>query len=347
MTTTLKDVARRAEVSPGTASRVLNQRTAGVRISEATRQRVLEAARELEYSPNRVARALRMQKTYTVGIVSFDVNDPMANAYSSLIDRHLAAYGYRTTVGDAQHDAKRAMEHVQYFLSAKVDGVVLIASSYVLDAANLVEMQGRSGVPIVCALRDMSEGGIPSFVADYRAGARQMTQHLLSTGYRRFAVIVGAEIYDPDGANRLHGVEDACWTAGIKVAPSMIVRDDEGGWIPEVGYRSMQQLLTREPLPEVVIAFDDVTAYGAIRAIYENGMRVPDDIAVVGHDDLAVSAFYNPPLTTVRQPVDEICAAVSQYLVGAMGEETEEPPTCRGFEPQIVIRASALRSPGL
>jgi len=344
MRITLADVAKRAGVSPSTASRVLNQRTSSVRISNATRQRILQAARELNYSPNPVARALRMQRTNTVGIVSFDVNDPMAIAYASSIDRHLVASGYRTIVSDARNDAGTAMEHVDYFLSARVDGIVLLASSYRPDAATLVGLESNYEVPIVCALRDQSADGIQSFVADYREGTREITLHLLSVGYRRLAVIVGAEMYEPDGTDRLHGAKDACRDWGIDITPHMIVRDDEGGWNPKVGYRSMQRLLRCEPLPEAVIAFDDVTAYGAIRAIYEADMRVPNDIAVVGLDDLAVSAFFNPPLTTVRQPVEELATALTQYLIQAIESGIEAPVTCREFSPQVVIRESALRS---
>lgn len=340
MRVTLADVAKRAGVSPSTASRVLNQRTSGVRISNATRQRILQVARELNYSPNPVARALRMKKTNTVGIVSFDVNDPIAIAYASSIDRHLVASGYRTIVGDARNDAGTAMEHVDYFLFARVDGIVLLASSYRPDAAALVELGSNRGVPIVCALRDLSAAGVQSFVADYRQGTREITRHLLTVGYRRLAVIVGAEMYEPDGTDRLQGAKDACREWGIDIAPDMIVRDDEGGWNPKVGYRSMQRLLKCDPVPEAVVAFDDVTAYGAIRAIYEAGMRVPDDIAVVGLDDLAVSAFFNPPLTTVRQPVEELAAALSQYLIQAIEGDIQLASTCCEFSPQVVIRES-------
>jgi DNA-binding LacI/PurR family transcriptional regulator len=339
----LKDVAQRANVSPGTASRVLNRRKGGVRISDATRQRVLQAAHDLDYSPNPAARALRMQRSYTLGIVSYDVNDPMAATYASTIDRAVKTSGYRTTVSDASHDAARAMEHAHYFLSARVDGVVLLASSYVPDAARLAKLGAEHNVPVVCALRDLSQAGIPSFVADYRAGARQLTRHLLNVGYRRLAVIMGAPAYDPDGIERLRGAQEACRAWGVDIAPAMIVRDSEGGWNPRVGYRSMQQLLARDPLPEAVVAFDDVTAYGAIRAIYEAGMRVPDDVAVVGFDDLAVSAFYNPPLTTVKQPVGRLAEALIDYLLEAVERGVPGPATCQAFEPEVVIRSSVLR----
>jgi DNA-binding LacI/PurR family transcriptional regulator len=267
----------------------------------------------------------------------------MAATYASTIDRCVKAFGYRTMVSDACHNAVRALEHVQYFLSARMDGVVLLASSYVPDTARLVKLQAEHTVPIVSALRDLSRGGITSFVADYRAGAREVTRHLLSAGYCRLAVIVGPEMYDPDGLERLRGAQEACAEWEVTIPPHMIVRDSEGGWNPRVGYRSMQRLLARDPLPEAVVAFDDVTAYGAIRAIYEAGMRVPDNIAVVGFDDLAVSAFYNPALTTVKQPVDKLADAVSEYLVRAIDGSLEGLPVRHTFAPEVVIRASALR----
>ncbi len=305
---------------------------------------LMGVAQELNYSPNRVARALRTAKTYTVGVVSFDVSDPMATASASQLERELAGHGYRTTVGDARHDAIHAIDHVRDFLTSGADGIALLASSYRPDANRLVEMQRQRGVPIVCMFRDLSEGGIQSFVVDYRRGARDITKHLLEVGYHRIAVIVGAEMYEPDSTDRLEGARQACTEYGIEIAPQMIVRDTEGGWTPHTGYRSMKQLLAIDPLPEAVVAFDDVTAYGAIRAIYEAGKRVPDDIAVVGFDDLAVSAFFNPALTTVRQPVGEVAAAAAEYLVKRMGGHlTEESPDCLQFEPLLVMRASVCQ----
>jgi LacI family transcriptional regulator len=339
----LKDVAQRAGVSPSTVSQVLNQRTGKVRISDATRERVLQVVRDLDYSPNRVARALRMHKTYTVGIVSYDVNDPLATTRVSHIDRHLTAHGYRTMIADAQHSAAQAMQHVRYFVSARVDGIALLASSYVPDVAELVRVRQGHGVPVICIGRDLSAGGIQSFVVDYRAGAVLATEMLLRHGYRRIGIIVGAAAYEPDGTDRLEGARQACHKYGVEIGAQLAVRETQRGWNPQLGYRSMTRLLAVSPVPEAVLAFDDVTAYGAIRAVFEAGLRVPDDIAVVGFDDLSVSAFYNPPLTTVRQPVEEESAVVAQYLVAAMEGQPDRQPECRVFDPQLIIRKSAPR----
>jgi DNA-binding LacI/PurR family transcriptional regulator len=340
MAAKLKDVARLASVSPSTVSLVLNQRASQIQISEATRQRVFQAAIDLNYSPNRAARALRMQKTYTIGIVSFDTNDPMANAYAAAIDRRLSPSGYRTIVTDAQHDANRAWEHIKYFLATHADGIILLASSYVPDAASLAKAQADHNIPFVCALRDLSPAGIHSVVVDYRSGAHAAARHLIEVGCRRIAVIVGSPVYNPDPIERLEGVRQACERAGIQISSELIVYENNGGWNPSVGYRSMQQLLAGRPLPDAVSAFDDVTAYGAIRAIYEAGLRVPEEIAVVGFDDLAVSAFYNPPLTTVRQPVEEISTEVCEYLLRAIENQAIQEPACKVFVPQLILRKS-------
>ena len=347
MAAKLKDVASLAGVSPATVSQVLNQRARNIRISDATRERVLQAAHQLNYSPNQAARALRLHKTYSAGIVSFDVNDPMASARSSHIDRHLTAHGYRTMIADAHHDGRLAMQLARHFLTSRVDGIVLLASSYRPDMAELCEMKARYDLPIVCVGRDLSQAGIQSFAVDYQTGARRAAELLLRSGYRRIAVIVGAEDYEPDSTDRLEGARQACQAYGVEIAPELIVREREGGWNPQMGYCNMKQLLTLHPLPEAVLAFDDVTAYGAIRAIFEAGRRVPDDIAVIGFDDLAVSAFYNPPLTTVRQPVEEESAAVADYLIRAMEGQVNGAPGCRMFDAQLVIRKSAPRDTAL
>jgi LacI family transcriptional regulator len=324
---------------------VLNQRSNSVRISDATRQRVLRAALDLDYSPNRLARALRMHKSNTVGIVSFDANDPMAAAFASCSDRYFTAQGYRTTVGDARHDPQLAVDHVRSFVAARVDSILLLASSFTPDTTRLAELRAAQHLPVACIGRDLSRSGIESFVVDYRAGANNAARYLLELGYRHLAVIVGAELYEPDSSDRLEGARQACAGFGVELAAHMVVREDEGGWNPQLGYHSMQQLLAAVPLPEAVLAFDDCTAYGAIRAIYESGMRVPDDIAVVGFDDLAVSAFYNPPLTTVRQPVEQVALAAVNYLGCAMEQLPERPAGCLRFAPQLVVRASTRRPP--
>jgi LacI family transcriptional regulator, galactose operon repressor len=343
MAAKLKDVARVAGVSPATVSQVLNQRTRSIRISDATCERVLQAARQLDYSPNQAARALRLHKTYSAGIVSFDVNDPMAAARASHIDRQLAAHGYRIMTADAHHDDRLAMQLVRHFLTSRVDGIVLLASSYRPDIVELREIRTRHSLPIACVGRDLSQAGIQSFAVDYQAGARCAAELLLQSGYRRIAVIVGSDVYEPDSSDRLEGARQACQAYGVEIAPELIVREREGGWHPQMGYCNMQQLLTLDPVPEAVLAFDDVTAYGAIRAIFEAGRRVPDDIAVIGFDDLAVSAFYNPPLTTVRQPVQEESAAVADYLIRAMEGQADESPGCRMFDAQLIVRKSAPR----
>ena len=335
----LKDIAREVGVSIGTASLVLNSRKSKVPISQATRQRVLEAAERLGYKPNWAARGLRMKRTHTVGIVSYDNDDPLAISISSRLDQLLLDRGYRTVVGDAKHSAERAKLHMEDFAASGADALVLLASSYTLDKRSLSPFTDEDR-PIVCIGRDMSASGIYSLMVDNKAGARLAALHLLQLGYRRIGIIVGAEMYTPENELRLAGALEACEESGVEVPRDFVVRETDGGWNPQAGYQSMHRLLELRDRPEAIIAFDDCTAFGAIRAVFEAGLQVPGDIAVVGFDDLMVSAFYNPPLTTVRQPVDGMAERAVGYLYAVLEGEGGPEPRLEKLTPELVVRSS-------
>jgi len=256
----------------------------------------------------------------------------------------LVDYGYLTIVVDARNSSERAVEHLKYLASTSVDGLIFLASSYTIDPEILEHIRRKSGLVSISAMKDQTNLGLQSFVVNNQSGTRQAALHLSDLGYQNIGVIVGSNIYQPDNTERLQGVLDGCKEMNMAVDPKHIVCEDEGGWNPSVGYRSMMKLLSQDPLPDAVCAFDDVTAFGAIRAIYDQGMRVPEDIAVVGFDDVMVSNFYNPPLTTIKQPIQNLTEAASKYLVQAIEDETCQSAECIAFEPELVIRKSTNRS---
>jgi len=338
MVVLLKDIAEFAGVSSATASQVLNNRPNNIRVSDTTRKKIFQAAKKLNYRPNISARGLRMHKTHTVGIVSYDTNDLLAIAVSSQIDRMFFSKGYRTIVGDAQHDSQRASQHIDDFVATRVDGILLLASSYKPDPEMLSNLR-ESKLPVVCVGRDLSGAGVQSYMTDNRLGTKLLTAHLISLGYRKIAVIVGAEGYEPDSTARLAGVEDACRQSGMELDPNLIIRETKAGWDPKMGYHTMQKLLARGR-PDAVVAFDDCTAYGAIRAISQAGLRVPADIAVAGFDDLPVSAFYNPPLTTVRQPIQQLVSGAVGFLYRWMEGTAPARAECNSIVPELIVRSS-------
>ncbi len=339
MAITLKDVAQKAGVAPSTVSLVLNAGKSNVPISEKTRARVSQAAKELGYRPNPAARGLRLNRTHTVGVVSYDINDPMAIVITSKLDLLLADSGYRTVVGDAMHNDKRAGRHIKEFAATKVDGMVLLSSSWAIDKKALTEAVGTN-FPIVSIGKDLSDKGIQSFRVDNWLGARMAVEHLLSLGRQSIGIIAGTEMYAPDSELRLAGAKEALELAGVDLPAGRFVREVEGGWNPNAGYRSMKRLMDSADKLDAVFAFDDCAAFGAIRAIYEAGRSVPDDIAVIGFDDLMVSEFYNPPLTTIRQPVTEMTQKAAEYLLSRIEGGSKDNPQLEVFVPELVVRSS-------
>ncbi len=335
----LKEVAKLAGVSVATASWVLNKKRTTIPISERTRRRVLEAARKLNYHPDISARGLRMRKTHTVGIITYDSEDPLASAISARLGESLFNEGYRTVVGDVKHSSENASRFISDFISMRVDGIVLLAGSYKVSEAE-VERIRDAKIPAVCIGKDFSQFGIQSYTVDNRKGTADLTEYLVSLGYREFAVIVGADVYEPDNVERFEGVKIVCHRYGIGLRDEFVVKESEVGWDPAIGYATMKQIL-KAGKPEVVVCFDDCTAFGAIRAISESGLSVPEDVGVVGFDDLPISAFYNPPLTTVRQPIEKIVSISIDYLYRLMDDyHIDENVKCERIEPEIVVRSS-------
>lgn len=339
MAVKLKDVAERAGVSLATASQVMNNRKTTIRVSDATRAKIQQAAKELCYRPNPTARNLRLQRTNTIGLVSYDAKDPLAVSIASSLDHLLSSRDYRMVIGDAQHDQRRAVGHLTDFIDSKMDGVILLASSFNFSQETM-ESVFRDENRMVCVGGDMTEFGVRSYMVDSVQGGRMAAKHLLVEGYRRIAIIAGPEVYAPDSRDRLEGALEALSEGGIDLPPDRIVRERQVGWDPNVGYQSMEMLLKGSSVPDAVIAFDDCTAYGAIRAACAHGMRVPDDVAVIGFDDLLISAFYNPPLTTLKQPIDELSSAAVDCLLTLIEKKTVPETRLTKLKPSLIVRES-------
>jgi len=232
------------------------------------------------------------------------------------------------------------MDQIKYFVNAKSDGLILLACSYSLDKTILEEIQKESKIKIISVLRDLSLNNIQSFAVDYRTGAREATEHLMDIGREKIAVILGPDIYKPDNHDRFDGVIETLTEYNIQLDTRYIVKEIKGGWSPHVGFHNMNKLLALDPIPNALISFDDVTAFGAIRAIYDKGFRVPEDIAVIGFDDLLVSEYYNPPLTTVSYPIDQMALAAVSHLTQDIKNEIKSTPNCVYFNPKLIIRKS-------
>jgi len=326
---TIYDVARLAGVSTATVSRALNGTG---QIAPATLATIEAAVEELGYHPNTVARSLVTKSTHTIALLLPDITNPFYAALVRGIQE--AAFGHGrtmllcTTEGDAERE-----EHYLRLLQAKqvdgalVDGLVLPADRI----AGFVE----DGFPIVCLDRDIDSRSIPVVQVDNRIGGRLATKHLIELGHTRIAHVTGAgELGISD--ERLAGYRDALTAARIEPDFDLV---EEGRFTEEGGHDAASTLIEGHPDITAIFAANDLSALGVLNALAENGRSVPDDVSVVGFDDLRLAAYTSPPLTTVRQPGVEIARLATEILIGL----TEGRPAQRMrhlLEPELVLRAS-------
>jgi DNA-binding LacI/PurR family transcriptional regulator len=336
---TIKDVARKAHVSPATVSLVLNDTSHSLPISASTRERVKQAAQELGYQPNSFAQALRKNRSSAIAILAFDIVDPYCAHVMRGAEEIINANDYFPMLFDLQNDEQRMRHCISLIKKRRVEGLLILASSLRVDE-EVIMAQRSSAIPVVVIGREVGTKDIPTIVTDNVGGSYLAVKHLIELGHSRIGFILGPSAYI-DSRQRWEGGAQAMRDHGLVVDESLTVEEEVAGWGPEAGYASMQALLARLPRPTAVFAFDDASAFGAIRAISEAGLRVPEDISVVGFDDLSASAFYNPPLTTVHYSMVDMGRKGAERLLGLIANPSDGPTPLKTVEPsQLIVRKS-------
>jgi LacI family transcriptional regulator len=296
MAATIFDVAKRAGVSIGTVSRVINNRD---RVRPATRERVLKAIRELDYHANALARGLASQQTATLGLVIPQVNDPFFYQIVRGVEEAASAANYSLLIASQSRLPASEHRYLHLFQRGHVDAMVLAAIE--VHTHEVQEIMER-GIPIVLVQLDTGHD-VPTFLADNYSGGRAMAEHLvLEHHYQRVAYITGTD-HTPDSRERLRALRDVLQENGLDLPAEYIVRGD---YLRDSGYHAMQQLLDLPERPDAVFAANDQMAIDAMMAIRERDLCIPEDIAVVGFDDIPMASYVSPPLTTVHQPVYEL-----------------------------------------
>ncbi|MFQ6171138.1 LacI family DNA-binding transcriptional regulator [Oryzobacter sp. R7] len=329
---TLDEVARAAGVGRGTVSRVVN---GSPQVSDAARAAVQRAVDELGYVPNRAARSLVTRRTDTVALVVSEdgdrlFGDPFFAATVRGIGERLAASRHQLVLTMAGCAAERARVE-EYLTDQHVDGALLLSMHAGDDLADVLEARG---LPTVTAGRPV--GRHPACVVDAanRAGGRAAVDHLVRSGRRRVAVVSGP-LDMSSGVDRLAGARDAWAEAG---RDPDVLRVVEGDYGEGSGASAMRELLATGERPDGVFAASDLMAAGALRVLRENGIRVPEDVALVGFDDSPVCLLTDPSLTSVRQPVEEMGAVMADLLLARIAGR--EVPAETVLPTTLVVRAS-------
>ena len=333
---TIKHVAREAGVSVATVSRVMNQ---SALVAEGTRQQVLEVATRLGYVPHSGARSLITNRTSTIGVLLPDLYGEFYSEVIRGIDTTARKHGYHVLVSSSHAD-QRDIEAVLRSMRGRVDGLILMVPDIQVRSAVSLLPEGFPLVLVNCA--DTTELHDAVSVANYE-GAYAMVQHLLAQGHRRIAIITGAA-RNFDAGERLRGYRAALRDAGLPVEPSLEIQGDfsEGS-----GFRAGQALASRSNRPSAIFASNDAMAIGALSALRAGGLRIPGDIAVAGFDDIPMSAYVEPPLSSVHVDISALGERATERLLDAMQPANGHPPSREILPTTLVVRRScgAARKP--
>ncbi|MGA7220504.1 MAG: LacI family DNA-binding transcriptional regulator [Candidatus Sulfotelmatobacter sp.] len=325
---TLKVVAQHVGLTPGTVSAVLNDAPSARSIPQETKNRIHAAARELDYRPNFFARTLRNKRTYTIGVIAEEIGDSYGSLVISGIEEYLRQKDYFFLTVVHRHNPDLLKRYSQLLVQRGVEGFITV------DLA----LSEALSLPTVAVPGHKNLDGVTNIVLDHHHAARIALDHLVQLGHTRIAFMKG-QPFSSDSEHRWRAICRVARTLKIEVKPELTIQLESADSTPELGYPFARQLLERKVPFTALFAYNDISALGAIRAFQEAGLRVPQDISVVGFDDIQGAAYSNPALTTVRQPLAEMGRLAAQALVARI-EGAEDHPAEIPIEPELVVRHS-------
>ena len=335
----LRTLAEYLKLSQTTVSLVLNNSPSARSIPTETRERVRTAARELNYRPNYFARSLRQSRSMSVGVLAPDLSEGyFTRVMSGVVAELTAAHYFYFT---ACHDWNKELieQYPRMLVERAVDGFLLLNTP-----AEAIQVP----VPVVAISAHSAAPNVTNIVLDHESAAKQALTHLWNLGHRSIAFMRGPRAI-PDSEFRWESIQKVGRAMGLRIDPAHVVRMDAEGWsmkaghhtmAPEIGYRPMKALLEKSLDYTAVFCFNDIAAIGAIRALKDAGLRVPEDVSVVGFDDIQSAAYSTPSLTTVRQPLTEMGRRGAQLLLERIAHRDREYVVEITMAPELVVRES-------
>ena len=330
---TLKTIGERLGLTPGTVSAALNNSAAARSIPEHTKQRILQAARELNYRPNFFARTLRLKRTFTIGVIASQIGDDYGSQVINGIEHYLQQRNFFFLTVVHRHDPKLMASYSQLLLSRGVEGLITVDTS----------VTETPSVPTVAVAGHQLVAGVTNIILDHKKAVRLALEHLKNLGHQKIAFLKG-QPFSSDSASRWAAICEVCQELGIQIRPDLTAQLEGTDSTPGIGYPAAKQLLARRIPFTALFAYNDISAIGSIWAFREAGFRVPEAISVVGFDDIPGAAFANPALSTVRQPLIRMGQIAAQTLVDQIEGNGECPPEI-AVEPEFVARASTGPAP--
>lgn len=329
-TTRLKDIAEKTGFSTNTVSLALRD---SPRIPAETRDAIRRVAEELHYQPNHVARSLVSRETKTIGLILTDILNPTLTRTAQQVELALAERGYGTLLATSNHKLSEERRLTEMFRSRRVDGLLVYPAAH----RKLEHLKAlRSHFPVV-ALIAGADAGIDAVSIDDRAGARRAIRHLISLGHRRIGFLDPFPVTENN--EKLEGYQQALEEAGLAFDPHLVISTP--GHYATSGYYGLDHIMSLAAPPSAVFTHNDLLAFGALRWCHRNGRRVPDDIAIMGYDNIELTEFAEPPLTTINYAVDVVSRMAVDRLLGliAAGDTAPEPRVTL-IDPELVVRES-------
>ena len=331
----LKELSAVLNLSQSTVSRVVNGEGDKFRIARETQERVLHAAAVHGYTANSVARSLRQRRSYTVGVIVPEISEGYSTAVLGGIEDELLKDGYFYFVVSHRHRADLLKGYPRMMLSRAVEGIIAV------DTA----IEDELPVPVVSVSGHQDREGVVNIELDHAQAAYLALSHLKTLGHKRIAFIKG-QAFSSDTNRRWRAIVEAAKTLEIPIRPRLVAQLEGVDPGPGPGIEVTRRLLQEKPWFTALFAFNDVTAMGAILSLREAGLRVPKDVSVIGFDDVLAASTYNPPLTTVRQPLRSMGQTAASTLLGMIRNETSHPrPAAITVYPNLVVRKSTAPAP--
>jgi DNA-binding LacI/PurR family transcriptional regulator len=331
----LKSLAEHLGLSKAAVSFVINRSPAAKSIPQRTQELIRKAARELNYRPNHLARSLRQQRSYTIGVVVPEISEGYAALVMSGIEDHLLQEGYFYFVVSHRHREELIEEYPHLLQQRAVEGLIAVDTAL---------SQGAQ-VPVVAVSGHRDVPGVTNIVLDHARAAMLAVEHLAKLGHRRIAFIKGQE-FSSDTAVRWDSVRAAAAELGIEIKDRLVVQLEGESSSPELGYLVTRKLLASGERFTALFAFNDISAIGAIQALREAGRRIPEDVSVVGFDDIQSAAYQNPGLTTVRQPLRQMGVLAAETVLQRINAPVKQPyPKEIVVEPALIVRGSTGPAP--
>ncbi|MBC7796894.1 MAG: LacI family DNA-binding transcriptional regulator [Pyrinomonadaceae bacterium] len=330
----LRELAEHLGLSPTALSFVLNDAPAASSIPQETKDRIFAAAAEFNYRPNYFARSLRAQRSFTFGVLIPEVSDGYSSMVLSGIENALSQNDYFHFSASHRHRDKLISEYIDLFIERGVEGIIAVDTV----------LKTTTQLPIVTVSGHDGGENITNVVLNHYRAAEIAFGHLIESNHRRIAFIKGQQ-FSSDTDVRWKSICKVAARNNIEINPELVAQLEGDTPSPEPGFVATKKILAARKQFTALFAFNDISAIGAIRALQESGLRVPEDVSVLGFDDIYYSAFHNPTLTTIRQPLFEMGKLAAQTLLKRTSGKTDGDDAAKEIlvEPELVIRKSTRK----